>query len=135
MSTFKTNQKFPNSGGQTLAGHIPSTSLASTATAITTNGWVRGGGCRAWQLNCEVTTFAAGTATFQFFAATDKDGAGAAIITGSDSVVMTAVGHAKIELSDATIPAARPFICGYAITAGGTNVCKAVMLQLDPAYS
>jgi hypothetical protein len=135
MSTFKQNLKHPNSGGQTLAGHIPSTSLASAATNITTNGWVKGGSCRAWRLACEVTTFAAGTAIFSFFSASDKDGAGAASIPGTPTVTMTAVGHATIEMSDAMIPSAKPYICGYCITAGGTNVVKAVMEQLDPAYS
>jgi hypothetical protein len=135
MSTFKQNLKYPNSGGQTLAGHIPSTSLASGATTITTNGWVKGGSCARWILLCEVTTFAAGTAIFSFFSASDKDGTGAASITGTPSVTMTAVGHAMIELSDAMIPSAKPYICGYCITAGGTNVVKAIMVQADPAYS
>ena len=134
MSTYKQNLKYSNSGGQTLAGHIPSTSLASTATGITTNGWVKAGKCRAWFLLCEVTTFAAGTATFSFQYADDKDGTNAAAISGGPTVAMTAVGHAMIEMSDSAVPANK-YICGYCVTAGGTNVVKAILVQSDPAYS
>ena len=135
MSTFKTNIKHGNSGGQTLAGHIPSTSLASAATTITTNGYMKAVGARAYFLLCEVTTFAAGTATFSIFAATDKDGAGAAAITGAPTLAMTAVGHAILEVPGGLITSAAPFICGYCITAGGTNVVKAVLVAADPGYS
>lgn len=135
MSTFKTNLKHGNSGGQTLAGHIPSTSLASTATSITTNGWMKASGARAYLLLCEVTTFAAGTATFSIQCATDKDGAGAAAITGSGTLAMTAVGHAILEVPGDLITSAAPYICGYCVTAGGTNVVKAVLVAVDPSYA
>jgi hypothetical protein len=137
MSTFKTNLKHGNSGGQTLAGHIPSTSLNATTTTITTNGWMLASGARAYLLLCEVTTFGAGTATFSVQCATDKDGAGAAALTGfgAATVVMTAVGHAILEIPAGCITTAKPYICGYCVTAGGTNVVKAVLVAVDPAYT
>ena len=136
MSTFKTNMKLGNSGGLTLAGHIPgATSLASTATSITTNGWMLASGARAYALICHCTTFAAGTATFSIQCATDKDGAGAAAITGSGTAVMTATGHTILEVSAGLIGTAAPYICGYCVTAGGTNVVGAELVALDPAYT
>ena len=103
MSSQKQILRYGNSGGQTLAGHIPSTSLASTATSITTDGWVKADFAATYLLLCEVTTFAAGTATFSIKCASDKDGAGAAAITGCETVAMTAVGHAVIQLPGSAI--------------------------------
>jgi hypothetical protein len=137
MSIHKGNLKHLNSGGQTLAGHIPSTSLASTATSITTNGWAKAKSASAYFLLCEVTTFAAGTATFSIQCATDKDGAGAAALTGpgAATLVMTAVGHGILEIPAGCITDAAPFICGYCVTAGGTNVVKAVLVSVDPPHA
>ena len=48
MSTFKQNFLIP------AAGHIPSTSLASTATSITTGGWTLADSCRSLVAICTV---------------------------------------------------------------------------------
>jgi len=135
MGNHKQILKWGNSAGQTLAGHIPSTSLNSTATALTTDCWVKADFAATFLLLCEVTTFGAGTATFSIKCASDKDGTGAAAITGCETVAMTAIGHAVIQVSGGAITTAKPFICGYCITAGGTNVVKAVLVGLDPKFS
>ena len=135
MGNQKQILKYGNSGGQTLAGHIPSTSLASTATSLTSNAWVKADFAATYLLLCEVTTFAAGTATFSIQCASDKDGTGAAAITGCETVAMTAIGHAVIQVSGGALTTAKPFICGYCVTAGGTNVCKAILVGLDPKFS
>jgi hypothetical protein len=127
--------RYPNSGAQANAGHIPSTSLASGATTLTTDCWVKADFAATYLLLCEVTTHGGGSSTFSIRCASDKDGAGAAAITGCETVAMTAVGHAVIQVSGGALTTAKPFICGYAITAGGTNVCKAILVGLDPKFS
>ena len=114
--SFKQVLKFGNSGGQTLAGHIPSTSLAYTATNITTNGWVKADFAATYLLLCETTTLAANTTTFKFNCATDKDGAGAALIAAAPTASHTAVGHASSPCRDRWLTTATPFICGYAVS-------------------
>lgn len=135
MGNHKQILKFGNSGGQTLAGHIPSTSLANTATNITTNGWVKADFAATYLLLCETTTHAGDTTTFKFYCATDKDGAGAALIAAAPTSVHTAVGHTVIEMPGSMVATAAPFICGYAVSVTSTNVIKAIMIGLDPKFS
>jgi hypothetical protein len=135
MGHHKEVLKFANSGGQTLAGHIPSTSLNNTATNITSNGYVKADFAATYLLLCETTTHGGNTTTFKFFAATDKDGTSATVITGAPTSVHTAIGHTVIALSGALVTTAKPFICGYAISDTSTNVIKAIMVGLDPKYS
>lgn len=129
MSTFKQNLLIP------AAGHIPSTSLASTATSITTGGWTKADSCRALIGICTISTFAAGTATFSLKVASDADGSGAAAISGAETVVLSAAGKGKFEVPASMITSAKPYVCIYCVTAGGTNVVDATLLKADPGYS
>lgn len=128
MATFK------NSIPLASTGHLPPTSLASTSSGQTTGAWVRAEKCRAFLAYCYVSTFAAGTATFSFKAASNADGTGAEAIAGSESLVLSAAGYGVMELAASLVTAAKPFISITCTTAGGTNVCGGVLVQLDPTY-
>jgi hypothetical protein len=95
---------------------------------------VRADNCRALLAYCYVSTYAAGTATFSFKAATNKDGAGAAAITGSGTLVLSAAGYGVLEMPASLVTAAAPFISITCTTAGGTNVCGGILVLLDPTY-
>ena len=135
MSHHKQILKYGASGAQAGAGHIPSTSLASTATALTTDCWVKADFAATYLLLCETTTHAGDTTTFKFYCATDKDGAGAALIAAAPTSVHTAVGHTVIAMPGSMVTTAAPFICGYAVSDTSTNVIKAIMIGLDPKFS
>jgi hypothetical protein len=115
-------------------GHLPPTSLASASSGQTTGAWVSAAKARAFLAYCYVSTFAAGTATFSFKAATNADGAGAAAITGSGTLVLSAAGYGVLELPASLVPAAAPYISITCTTAGGTNVCGGILVALDPMY-
>lgn len=129
MSTYKQNLIIPS------AGHIPTTSLASTSTNITTGGWVKADNCRALVAICTVSTFAAGTATFSLKAASDANGTGAAAISGAETLVLSAAGKGKFEVPASLVTAAKPYVCLACTTAGGTNVVDATLLKVDPSYA
>ena len=129
MSTFKQNFLIPT------AGHITTTSLASTATSITTGGWTKADSCRSLVAICTVSTFAAGTATFSLKVASDADGAGAAAISGAATLVLSAAGKGSFEVPASMVTSAKPFVCVYCVTAGGTNVVDAVLVKTDPGFS
>ena len=129
MGTHKESLRIP------ATGHLPDTELISTASGQTTAAWQKAGSCRAWVGICEVTAFAAGTATFSFHCASDTNGTGDALITAAQTVVLSAAGFGKIEMSDALVPAAKQYISVACTTAGGTNSVKAVLVQVDPSYS
>jgi hypothetical protein len=115
-------------------GHLPPTSLASTSSGQTTGAWVAATKARGFLAYCFVSTFAAGTATFSFKSATTADGAGAAAITGSATLVLSAAGYGVLELPASLVPAAAPYISITCTTAGGTNVCGGILVVLDPMY-
>lgn len=125
---------FRNSVPLASTGHLPPTSLASTSSGQTTGAWVSAAKARAFLAYCYVSTYAAGTATFSFKAATNVDGAGAAAITGSETLVLSAAGYGVMELPASLVTAAAPYISITCTTAGGTNVVGGILVALDPSY-
>ena len=128
MSTYKNDVPLASSG------HLAHVSLASTSSGQTTGAWVAATKCRGFLAYCYCSTFAAGTATFSFKAATNADGANAAAITGSETLVLSAAGRGVMELPASLVTTAAPYISITCTTAGGTNVVGGILAVLDPSY-
>ena len=128
MATYKTDVPLASTG------HLTHVSLASTSSGQTTGAWVKAEKARAFLALCYCSTYAAGTATFSFKAATNADGAGAAAITGSETLVLSAAGRGVMELPASLVTTAAPYISITCTTAGGTNVVGGILVVLDPLF-
>jgi hypothetical protein len=115
-------------------GHLRSVSLASGASTQTTGLWEKAGKCSAYVAVCMTATLSAGTATYQFFGASDADGTGAAAI-GSTLVHSAAGSVGLLRLNILTVTSAKPYISVVCTTAAGTGICGATVMMVDPNYS
>ncbi len=128
MSTYKNSVKLP------AVGHLRAQSLASTASGQTTGLWELATKCRAYVAFCQAATLSAGTATFQFYGASDADGTTPAALGGT--LVLTAAGQVGVlELPLTLVTAAKPYISIVCTTASGTGICGAVIAAVDPSFS
>lgn len=115
-------------------GHLRAQSLANTASNQTTGLWEPAGKCSAYVAVCQTATLSAGTATYQFFGASDANGTGAAAI--GDTLVHSAAGNVGLLRLDLNaVTTAKPYISVVCTTETGTGICGATVLMLDPNYS
>jgi hypothetical protein len=127
VSTYKNTFKLAT------VGHLRAQSLASTSSAQTTGLWEPAAKCRAYVAVCQTATLNAGTATYKFQGAADANGTSAADITGAGTLEHTAAGSVGcLELPVALISSAKPYISVVCTTAGGTGICGATVLMMDP---
>ena len=127
---------YKNSVKRATVGHLRAQSLASTGSAQTTGLWEPAAKCRAYLAFCQAATLSAGTATFKVQAASDADGSGAADITGTGTLSLTAAGQGgTLEVPLSLITAAKPFISIVCTTTTGTGICGGELYLANPNYS
>lgn len=130
MSTYKNTVKLAT------VGHLRAQSLASASSNQTTGLWEKAGKCRSYLAVCQTATLSAGTATYKVQGASDANGTGAADLSPAQTLVHDAAGAVGfIEIPASHITAAKPYISVVCTTAGGTGICGATLVMLDPSFS